>query len=54
MDSMALVRFEKMRLNPGVGIPPIPKIGNVPHIAGAALVGAGTTDPAKIEILQAK
>ena len=54
LDAMALVRFEKMRLNPGVGIPPIPKIGNVPHIAGAALVGAGTTDPTKIEVLQAK
>jgi hypothetical protein len=43
-----------MRLNPGVGVPPIPKIGNVPHIAGAALAGAGTTDPKQMEILKAK
>lgn len=51
LDILALARFEKMRLNPGVGIPPIPKIGKVPHLEGAALVGAGVADPAKIEIL---
>lgn len=51
LDIIALDRFEKMRLNPGVGIPPIPKIGKVPHLEGAALVGAGVADPAKIEIL---
>ena len=54
LDSIALARFEKMRANPGVGVPPIPKIGNVPHIAGAALVGAGTTDPKQMEILKVK
>ena len=54
LDTLALARFEKMRLNPGVAIPPIPKIGNVPHIAGAALVGAGTTDPKQMEILKVK
>jgi uncharacterized protein (DUF362 family) len=54
LDSIALARFEKMRANPGIGIPPIPKIGNVPHIAGAALVGAGTTDSKQMEILKVK
>jgi len=54
LDTLALARFEKMRLNPGVSVPPIPKIGNVPHIAGAALVGAGTTDPKQMEILKVK
>jgi hypothetical protein len=54
IDSIALARFEKMRANPGVSVPPIPKIGNVPHIAGAALVGAGTTDPKQMEILKVK
>lgn len=54
LDTLALARFEKMRLNPGVAIPPFPKIGNVPHIAGAALVGAGTTDPKQMEILKVK
>jgi len=54
LDLIALARFEKMRLNPGVGIPPIPKIGNVPHLAGAALVGAGAGDLQKIEILPAQ
>ena len=54
LDAMALDRFEKLRANPGPGVPPIPKIGNVPHIAGAALVGAGNADPAKIEILNVK
>ena len=54
LDLLALARFEKMRLNPGVGIPPIPKIGNVPHLAGAALVGAGVGDLQKIEILPAQ
>ncbi|NCZ95978.1 DUF362 domain-containing protein, partial [bacterium] len=54
LDAMALDRFEKLRANPGPGVPPIPRIGNVPHIAGAALVGAGNADPAKIEIVNAK
>jgi len=54
LDAMAIDRFEKLCANPGPGIPPIPKIGNVPHIAGAALVGAGNADPAKIEILNVK
>jgi uncharacterized protein (DUF362 family) len=54
LDSMAVDRFEKLRADPGPGVPPIPKIGNVPHLAGAALVGAGNTDPAKIEILNVK
>ncbi len=54
LDSMAIDRFEQLRLNPGPGIPPIPKIGNVPHLAGAALVGAGNADPAKIEIVNVK
>ena len=54
LDAMALDRFEKLRANPGPGVPPIPKIGNVPHIAGAALVGAGNADPAKIEIVNVK
>ena len=54
LDVLALARFEKMRLNPGVGIPPIPKIGKVPHLEGAALVGAGVSDIGKIEIIPAK
>ena len=54
LDAMALDRFEKLCANPGTGIPPIPKIGNVPHIAGAVLVGAGNSDPAKIEIVNVK
>ena len=54
LDVLALARFEKMRLNPGVGIPPIPKIGKVPHLEGAALVGAGVCDIGKIEIIPAK
>jgi len=54
LDTMAVDRFEKLRLNPGPGVPPIPKIGNVPHLAGAVLVGAGNADPTKIEILNAK
>jgi len=54
LDAMALDRFEKLCANPGTGIPPIPKIGNVPHIAGAVLVGAGNSDPSKIEIINAK
>jgi len=54
LDAMAIDRFEKLRLNPGPGVPPIPKIGNVPHLAGAALVGAGNADPGKIEILNVK
>ena len=54
LDAMALDRFEKLCANPGTGIPPIPKIGNVPHIAGAVLVGAGNSDPTKIEIINAK
>ena len=54
LDVLALARFEKMRLNPGVGIPPIPKIGKVPHLEGAALVGAGVSDTGKIEIIPAK
>ena len=54
LDAMAIDRFETLRANPGTGIPPIPKVGNVPHIAGAALVGAGNADPAKIEIINAK
>jgi uncharacterized protein (DUF362 family) len=54
LDTMAVDRFEKLRLNPGPGVPPIPKIGNVPHLAGAALVGAGNADPSKIEILNVK
>ena len=54
LDAMAVDRFEKLRLNPGPGVPPIPKIGNVPHLAGAVLVGAGNTDPAKIEIVNVK
>lgn len=54
LDSMAVDRFEQLRLNPGPGVPPIPKIGNVPHLAGAALVGAGNADPAKIEIVNVK
>ena len=54
LDSMAVDRFEQLRLNPGPGVPPIPKIGNVPHLAGAALVGAGNTDPKKIEIVNVK
>jgi len=53
LDVLALARFEKMRLNPGVGIPPIPKIGKVPHLEGAALVGAGVSDIGKIEIIPA-
>jgi len=35
-------------------VPPIPKIGNVPHLAGATLVGAGNTDPKKMEIVNVK
>jgi uncharacterized protein (DUF362 family) len=54
LDSMAVDRFEQLRLNPGPGVPPIPKIGNVPHLAGAALVGAGNADPKKIEIVNVK
>jgi len=54
LDAMALDRFEKLRSDPGPGVPPIPRIGNVPHIAGAALVGAGNADPGKIEILNVK
>lgn len=54
LDAMAIDRFETLRANPGTGIPPIPKIGNVPHIAGAVLVGAGNADPAKIEIVNVK
>jgi len=54
LDVLALARFEKKRLDPGVGIPPIPKIGKVPHLEGAALVGAGVSDIGKIEILPAK
>ncbi|NBR63442.1 MAG: DUF362 domain-containing protein [Verrucomicrobia bacterium] len=54
LDAMAVDRMEKLRLDPGPGVPPIPKIGNVPHLAGAALVGAGNTDPAKIEIMNVK
>ena len=54
LDAMALDRFEKLRANPGPGVPPIPRIGNVPHVAGATLVGAGNADPAKIEIINAK
>ena len=54
MDVLALARFEKKRLDPGVGIPPIPKIGKVPHIEGAALIGAGTSNLEKIQILPAK
>ncbi|MEY5063236.1 MAG: hypothetical protein RLZZ112_1200 [Verrucomicrobiota bacterium] len=54
LDAMAVDRFEKLRLNPGPGVPPIPKIGNVPHLAGAALVGAGNADPQKIEIVNVK
>jgi len=54
LDSMAVNRFELLRLNPGPGVPPIPKIGNVPHLAGAVLVGAGNADPAKIEIVNVK
>jgi uncharacterized protein (DUF362 family) len=54
LDAMALDRFEKLRANPGPGVPPIPKIGNVPHITGAALVGAGNADPKKIEIVEVK
>jgi hypothetical protein len=54
LDVLALARFEKMRLNPGVGIPPIPKIGKVPHLEGAALFGAGVSDIGKIEIIPAK
>jgi uncharacterized protein (DUF362 family) len=54
LDSMAIDRFEQLRLNPGPGVPPIPKIGNVPHLAGAALVGAGNADPKKIEIVNVK
>jgi len=54
LDTMAIDRFEKLRLNPGPGTAPIPKIGNVPHLAGAALVGAGNTDPGKIDILNVR
>ena len=54
LDAMALDRFEKLRANPGPGVPPIPRIGNVPHVAGATLVGAGNADPAKIEIINVK
>ena len=54
LDSMAIDRFEQLRLNPGPGVPPIPKIGNVPHLAGAALVGAGNADPKMIEIVNVK
>ncbi len=54
LDTLAIARFEKLRLNPGIGVPPIPKVGNVPHIAGAALVGAGTTNAAQMEILKVK
>lgn len=54
LDAMAIDRFEKLRLNPGPGVPPIPKIGNVPHLAGATLVGAGNADPSKIEIVNVK
>lgn len=54
LDAMAIDRFEKLRLNPGPGVPPIPKIGNVPHLAGAVLVGAGNADPDKIEIVNVK
>ena len=54
LDVMAVDRMEKLRLDPGPGVPPIPKIGNVPHLTGAALVGAGNTDPAKIEIVNVK
>ena len=54
LDAMAIDRFEKLRLNPGPGVPPIPKIGNVPHLAGAVLVGAGHADPDKIEIVNVK
>jgi len=54
LDAMALDRFEKLRANPGTGIPPIPKIGNVSHVAGAVLVGAGNADPTKIEIVNVK
>ena len=54
LDSMAVDRFEQLRLNPGPGVPPIPKIGSVPHLAGAALVGAGNADPKKIEIVNVK
>ncbi len=54
LDALALARFETKRLDPGVGIPPIPKIGQVPHLEGAALVGAGTTDLKKIQVVPAK
>jgi len=54
LDAMAIDRFEQLRLNPGPGVPPIPKIGNVPHLAGATLVGAGNTDPKKMEIVNVK
>ena len=54
LDAMAVDRFEKLRLNPGPGVPPIPRIGNVPHLAGAVLVGAGNADPQKIEIVNVK
>jgi len=54
LDAMAVDRFEKLRRNPGPGVPPIPKIGDVVHLNGAVLVGAGNSDPGKIEILYVK